>query len=170
MRGRGNVDRRNKAGRAEAVARASTIEVVLEALPRYSVQSSVGGLLEMRAGRLECVDDLLAFHDAIARAARRSEAPSVVFADYRSGSPFPQDVGDAWCRCMRKDNGRISASGILLDPMNHTFNLQFERVVRCAGNPARRVFHEASELRDWLSLATTADELARINDLLRNGW
>ena len=168
MRGRGYASD-CRAGADEPVTPADADAESLDGSLSYVVQSSVGGLLEMRAGRLECLDDLLAFHHAIHRAARRLQTRTVVFADYRRGRPFPQDVGDAWCRFMRQDNARISASGILLDPMNHTFNLQFERVVRCAGNPARRIFHDAGELRDWLSHATTAAELARINDLLRNG-
>lgn len=166
MRARGDANDW-RLGQAEQVMAAAAGADSLDATLSYVVQSSVGGLLELRAGRLECLDDLLAYHRAIDRAARHLQTRSVIFADYRRGSPFPQDVGDELCRCMRKHNARISASGILLDPMNHTFNLQLERVVRCAGNPARRIFHEAGELRDWLSHATTAAELARINDLVR---
>ena len=166
MRGKGYASD-FRASADEPVTRSDADADSLDETLSCVVQSSVGGLLEMRAGRLECLDDLLAYHRAIDRAVRHLQSRSVVFADYRRGMPFPQDVGDELCRCMRKHNARISASGILLDPMNHTFNLQLERVVRCAGNPDRRIFYDAAELRDWFSHATTAAELARINDLVR---
>jgi hypothetical protein len=51
---------------------------------------------------------------------------------------------------MRKANGWIARSAILVDPSNMMFNLQVERVVRCAGNPTRRVFADLEELQNWL--------------------
>jgi hypothetical protein len=92
--------------------------------------------------------------------------PSVIFADYRAAQPFSQAVADDWSRTMRSFNGSIARSAILLDPGNETFNLQFQRVVRCAGSAARRWFADAAELRSWLRDVLTDAELARVDDLL----
>jgi hypothetical protein len=54
---------------------------------------------------------------------------------------------------MRESNRGIVRSGLLIDPANTMFNLQVERVVRCALNPARRLFDNIDELRDWLGTA-----------------
>ncbi|HXX66401.1 MAG TPA: hypothetical protein VEK07_04415 [Polyangiaceae bacterium] len=51
---------------------------------------------------------------------------------------------------MRKANTEILRSGLLVDPANTMFNLQIERIVRCAINPERRLFTKREELNDWI--------------------
>jgi hypothetical protein len=135
--------------------------------PAYTVRSTVGGLLEIRAWRVARAEDMLALDTDLRIAAPGLPLRTIVFADYRHTRPFAQEVADVWSRCMRDFNGRLSVSGILLDAKNETFNLQLERVVRCAGNASRRTFQDARELRDWLARDATGTELARLDELLR---
>ncbi len=70
---------------------------------------------------------------------------------------------------MRRFNGAVERSAVLLDSANETFNLQFARVVRCAGMPNRCCFEDAALLRAWLSAALTPEERAAVDQLLALG-
>jgi hypothetical protein len=135
----------------------------------FIVDFRVGRLLEIRVWHLRCVDEMLSLSAGLASEARKLSSPPIIFADYRRSRPFPQDVADAWSRCMRAFNKSVALSAILLDPSNETFNLQLERVVRCACNPSRRAFCDPRELRDWFARMSTTEELARLDDLLTGG-
>jgi hypothetical protein len=134
--------------------------------PPFALSSRVGRLIEVRLWRLRDADDLLALGAGIDHEARRLPTRALIFADHRRTSPIPPDVADSWCRCMRGHKESVVRSAILLEPSNDTYNLQVERVVRCALNPLRRVFYERQELRDWLGQAGTTEELARLDQLL----
>lgn len=70
-----------------------------------------------------------------------------------------------WSRAMRRNNGSIGRSALLLDPANAMYNLQVERVVQCAGSPARRLFADIEELRDWVSDALAEPEREALRGL-----
>jgi hypothetical protein len=114
----------------------------------------VGRLVEVRLARLASVADVEALNAAVLGAIRSTGADRgdrvLVCADHRSASPVPSDLADPWSRAMREVNRNIGRSAILLDPANTTFNLQIQRVVKCAGSDARRVFTDRKELQEWL--------------------
>jgi hypothetical protein len=64
---------------------------------------------------------------------------------------------------------RATKSAILLDPLNSTFNLQLERIVRCAGNSARRVFWRTDELHAWMEGEKTEHERRALAELFADG-
>jgi hypothetical protein len=132
----------------------------------FEVRASVGRLVEVRVMDLSHSDDVAAVSASIWSAAAPVGAPVLIFADYRSATPFPQGIADAWSLAMRRTNTKVLRSGILLNPANETFNLQIERVIRCAGLPTRRSFEEPAELRDWLCEVATPGERDRIDELL----
>ena len=55
--------------------------------------------------------------------------------------------------------------GLLLDPSNAMYNLQIERVVRCAGNPGRRLFVDIDLLRDWIGGPVSESERKALDGL-----
>lgn len=130
------------------------------------MRSGTGRLLEV------CIFDVCSPEDIALLAARLSEdtralgVPSIIFGDYRAAPPFSQAVADEWSRVMRAFNRRLARSAVLLSAENETFNLQFERVVRCAGSTSRRCFLEVGEIRDWLREFLTDAELERVDQLL----
>jgi hypothetical protein len=142
--------------------------VPADATPDFQVCLRVGRLLEIQVWHLEGPEQQRGLSECIMREARRAPSRPIIFADYRKTSPFPQAVGDAWARAMRSFKDHFAYSAILLAPSNETFNLQLERVARCADNPRRRLFREKRELYDWLAERTTAPELARLAQLLRD--
>jgi hypothetical protein len=124
--------------------------------PRVRQESKVGGsfarvlvgrLVEVRVYRLADIHDVERLNAEAHAAIRRAGPGAVVYGDHRDASPLARDVADVWARGMREANRNISRSAILLDPDNTTFNLQLERVVRCAGYPARLIFSAPAELQ-----------------------
>jgi hypothetical protein len=137
--------------------------------PAFTVRRRVGRLLEIRILHLRHVDQLLTLSTTILKEARALPSRAIVFGDFRRTRPFSQDVADRWSRDMRGYNVGLALSGILLAPWNATFNLQIERVIRCAGNPWRRTFYDVRELRSWVAIRATSDELERLDHLLSLG-
>lgn len=107
-----------------------------------------GRLVEVCVGRLVDIADVERLNAEVRAAIRRAgPGPALLYGDHRAGSPVARDVADAWARGMREANRSIAASAILLDPANVTFNLQVERIVRCAGSSSRRIFSTPAELQ-----------------------
>jgi hypothetical protein len=136
-----------------------------EAQP-FNVEAGVGRVLALRLRRLRDLNDVRSLGASLREAMRRVGRHVIIFSDMRRMAPIPQHLADSWSRDMRAANKVLERAGILLDRDNITFNLQLERVVRCAGNPRRRVFYDKHELRDWLAGSATSAELAHIDELL----
>jgi hypothetical protein len=135
--------------------------------PAFTVTLCVGRLIEVRIFHLSALETISRLsHRIVTEAGAR---PSVILGDYRRTRPFSQSVGDAWSRAMRGFNDNVAWSAILLARSNDTFNLQVERVVRCAGNPGRRLFYDERELRDWVAQRATAAELSRVDQIVCEG-
>jgi hypothetical protein len=157
LRGAGNVDA------SESAAQPFSAEPEQHS---FALDSRAGRLIEISiAGSLGAAD-VVALDGHLLREASNKSARFVIFADYRHAKPFTQPIASAWTRCMRAFNEHVACSAILLDRANETFNLRFERVVRCACNPSRRIFYEVHELRDWLALGSTGAELTRLDELI----
>jgi hypothetical protein len=136
---------------------------------RSAARVLAGSIVEVRVRRLANVGDVAALHGQVVAALRRAGPRPVICADHRLASPLSRDVADAWSRVMRQNNAAGLREGLLLDPSNAMYNLQIERVVRCAGNPARRLFVDADLLRDWIGWRLSASERKALADLLSNG-
>jgi hypothetical protein len=132
----------------------------------FTVFSGVGRLLEVRVFDVCTPSDIAALTARMSHEASGMSGPPIVFADLRAGSPFSQAVADRWSRDMRSFNEKVARSALLLSPENATFNLQFARVVQCAGSPSRRCFCDGAELREGLRAFLTKSELARVDELL----
>ena len=132
----------------------------------FRVLSGTGRLLEIRLVDVCNPDDIVLLGAWLGEEAQSLGVPPVIFGDYRAASPFSQAVADEWSRVMRAFNVKVARSAIILSPENETFNLQFARVVRCAGSASRRCFLDAGELRQWLRESLTEAERARVDEVL----
>jgi hypothetical protein len=132
----------------------------------FAVRHQVGRIVEVRLRDPLDPSDLEQVAEELGVLAAGLLEPLIVLADYRAASPFPQEVGDAWSRAMRRFKGLVERSAVLLDPSNETFNLQFARVVRCAGMKNRCCFEEPAHLRAWLAPALRPYERAKLDELL----
>jgi hypothetical protein len=129
------------------------------------VRLRAGRLVELRVRRLASLSDVESFGADIAVAVNQAGCDAVICADYRSTLPMLPEVASAWSRAMRQNNGRIARGGILLDPANKIFNLQMDRIVRCAANPSRQLFHSPDELRDWVGVACREAERRALGEV-----
>ena len=122
-------------------------------------------IVEVHIRRLSDVDDVAALKEQVAAAIRRAGVGAVICADHRFATPLSGEVADAWSRIMRTNDGQVVLRGLLLDPFNAMYNLQLERVVRCADNPARRLFFDINQLRDWVRETLTESEHDALREL-----
>jgi hypothetical protein len=149
-----------------SVARAATERVSGSRRRPFRVVSGSGRLLEIRLVDVCSPDDIALLGARLSEEAQALGVPPIIFGDYRAASPFSQAVADEWSRVMRAFNVKVARSAIILSPENETFNLQFARVVRCAGSASRRCFVDAGELRHWLREFLTEAERARVDEVL----
>jgi len=124
-----------------------------------------GRVVEVHIGRLGDVDALQSLATDVLAAIDRSPSLAVVCTDCRSACPVGREVAHAWSCAMRRVNRRIARSAFLLDPDNTMFNLQFERIVRCAINPERRCFTQVQSMIDWIGVALTEPERQALRPL-----
>jgi hypothetical protein len=135
--------------------------------PRFA-QVRVGRLIEVRAPRgLTSLADIDAFTAQVLAAMRQTGGRALLCADYRRSSPLMPEATGSWSHAMREGNEALIRSAVLVDPGNTMFNLQLDRVVRCAGHAGhRRIFADAGELRDWLGDVATEAERQAIDAFL----
>jgi hypothetical protein len=128
-----------------------------------------GRVIQLRVRRLAEVADVDRLTAAVASAIDEAGPGASICADFRGASPLPPEVAKAWSRAMRKMNGSLVRSALLLDPANALFNLQLERVVKCAGNPARRLFPNMADLQQWIAGALEGWERDAVGAFLSEG-
>jgi hypothetical protein len=125
----------------------------------------VGRVVEVRIRRLANLDEMQWLTTEVFAAIDRAGPGAVIGTDCRLAFPVGRHVARAWSRAMRKANDRIARSAFLLDPANTMFNLQLERIVDCALNPARRCFAQLDQFRDWIGAALSEPERQAVNAL-----
>jgi hypothetical protein len=128
-----------------------------------------GRVVEIRVVRLLDPADVESLHSSVRAAMDRAGAGATICADCRRTLPLSSPVSTAWSRHMRSANRSIARSALLLDPSNTMFNLQLERIVRCAGNPTRRLFADVDELSDWVAPGLTEWERKALRAFLSEG-
>jgi len=121
-------------------------------------RTRAGRIVEVHVGRLASLADVQQLDAAVLAAVERVGGGALICADYRDATPLTGEVANAWSRGMRRANASIARSALLVDPANTVFNLQVERIVRCATNERRRIFRDARSLCDWLDGALTEAE------------
>jgi hypothetical protein len=132
----------------------------------FTVTVRVGRLVEARLTSLADVDEVGRFERAMGEAFASVGVRSVVCADWRVANILPPEVADRLTALLQRGNPHVERSAILLAREHATFNLQVERLVREAQNPARRTFREAPPLVDYLGAVLTPSEKSRAADFL----
>ena len=124
-----------------------------------------GRIVEVCIRRLADLGEVESLNAEVMASIRRAGPGAVICADHRLVGPLSPEVVDGWARGMRGANSGIARGGLLLDPANTMFNLQVERVVRCAWNPSRRLFADVEALRDWVGAALTEPERTALREV-----
>jgi hypothetical protein len=116
------------------------------------VRLQAGGIVEVCVRRAASVSFVESVQADVAAALMQAGRDAILCTDLRSLPPMLPEALKAFSRAMRQNNGSILCSAILVDPANEILKLQLERIVRCAGNPNRRLFTSADALRDWVAM------------------
>jgi hypothetical protein len=120
-----------------------------------TVENTVGRLHEVRFVMPVSLDDITMLASELSRSMAKGKIIAV--SDLRGCGVLPPEVFEALLRMVRIDNRGIERSAVLLPP--HAISqMQFERLVREAGNPARRTFRDVPTLCAWLAETLTATE------------
>lgn len=133
---------------------------------KFHVQCRVGRLIEARLEWLNDASEIVQVQEAMNLAYAQAGAGAAVCADWRAVEVFSPEVGDALLELMRRGNGRFERSAVLLASANAIINLQVERLLREAANPARRAFRSAETQLAWLGEVLRSDELAQAKQML----
>jgi hypothetical protein len=132
----------------------------------FTVEVRAGRLIEARLVSLADVDEVIRFERAMGEAFGSVGGRSVVCADWRQANILAPPVAERLIALLQRGNPHVERSAILLAREHATFNLQVERLVREAQNPARKTFREAAAMVDYLGDALTPGEKARVAEFL----
>ena len=96
-----------------------------------------------------------------------SEAPGhiVTCMDLRASALLAPEAADMLIGLMRRDNPHIERTAMVLSD-NALVSLQVARMIREAGNPNRRAFHDAGQAATWLSEVLSPAELQTLRKFL----
>ena len=128
----------------------------------FIARPSVGRLLEIRIASPFELSEFRALEENVTRLLSSSPVPWIACGDMRHAAVFTQDVVQGLIDLLRSDNPRLERSGLLVST-SAVFSMQIERIIRAAGNPARRAFRDAKEGVAWLSEALNAEERAALH-------
>jgi hypothetical protein len=131
----------------------------------YRVEQRAGRLVEVRVGLPFTSVDV----DGCAEVVRHllMKQKSLVFCvDLLQTSLLAPHDADKFVALMRQDNLRVARNGFLMANRLSTVALQMERLLREAGNPARRIFYSPAPLKAWLAEVLTPEEQARLDVFL----
>jgi len=157
------------AGESGFAAAAPKVEGRVALGAKSLARSRVGRVVEVRVRNVSTLADVQAINAQVAMALHRAGPGAIICADHRSGSPFSGPIADVWSRGMRVANERILGAALLLDPLNTMFNLQIERIVKCAGGPTRRLVTGLGEMRAWLGNSLSVAEWSAVETFLAAG-
>ena len=95
--------------------------------------------------------------------------PVVVVSDLRAARTFSPQTTERFVALMRSDNAKIERTAMLVGNDSPTLGLQIARLIKEAGHPGRRAFHDAHELSEWLHEVLGADEQSALASFLAQG-
>ncbi|WP_394820991.1 hypothetical protein [Pendulispora albinea] len=131
----------------------------------YSIANKVGRLVELTIVTPVTIEEA---HRAFLelRACIQAVGGKIAgVADLTAIDIFAPEVADKLTQLMRSHNAHMERSAFLIGDAP-TFGLQFMRMIREAGNPARRIFKRRAELESWLGEILTPEERERVHAYL----
>jgi hypothetical protein len=130
------------------------------------VECVVGRLVEVRTMSPFTMDEIAAFTVSFMKILKAARGRVVPCTDLRGSLVASPEQSEAFSAMFRRDNPMLERSGILLPAGQATLGLQLERMVREAGNPARRTFREVAPLCAFLDEVLDREEQARLRVFL----
>ena len=128
---------------------------------------------ELNSGRLVTiyiaapfgVEDVPPFLETIGKLLQEAPGRIVTCMDLRGSLLLAPAAADQLIGLMRRDNPRIERTALVLSD-NALVGLQVARMIREAGNPNRRSFHDAAAATTWLSEVLQPSEVVTLRRFL----
>ncbi len=112
------------------------------------------------------IEDVPPFLGAIGKLLQDVSGRVVTCMDLRASLILAPEAADQLIALMRKDNPRIERTAMLLSD-NALLGLQVARMIREAGNPNRRTFHDAESAVHWLDEVLSPAESISLRAFLK---
>src|SRR5262245_6149043 len=114
------------------------------------VQANTGHLATLRMVSPVTAEEFDEFAVDLLKVVRFIPDHVVFCSDFRGVNVFAPPIVERIVKGMRRDNPKIKRTALLLPASSAIMSLQIERIVREAGNPARRTFRAAHDAVAWL--------------------
>lgn len=111
-------------------------------------------------------EDVPPFLAAIGKLLQDVPGRVVTCMDLRASLILAPEAADQLIALMRKDNPRIERTAMLLSD-NALLGLQVARMIREAGNPNRRTFHDVESAVHWLDEVLSPAESISLRAFLK---
>ncbi len=133
------------------------------------IEHNVGRLTEVYAASPVADEEVAAFIEKTRKIYGGAAQKFVAIVDLRKLRILTPTQADQIIRMMQADNPHVERTGMLLPPTGSMLALQFERMVKEAGNPNRAVFNKASDVLAFLDPLLNDDEKRRLRDIVAAG-
>ena len=134
----------------------------------YTIENRVGRLIELRVESPVTYEELLQFHDTLAKVCKPIRGQLSVCTDLAGATVFTQPVTKLWTSIIKQESPLVDRNAVLVGE-GAVFSMQVERIIREAGHQNRKAFLSPTELTAWLGEILTVRERTRLEAYLREG-
>ena len=134
----------------------------------YTIENRVGRLVELRVESPVTYEELLEFHDTLAKVCKPIQGQIVMCTDLVGATVFTQPVTQRWMAIIKQDAPIVERNAVLIGE-GAVFSMQVERIIRQAGLKNRKAFLSPTDLTAWLGEILTVRERTRLDSYLREG-
>jgi len=134
----------------------------------YTIEHRVGRLIELRVESPVTEEELLQFHDMLAKACKPIQGQIAMCTDLAGATVFTQPVTQRWMSIIKRDAPIVERNAVLVGE-GAVFSMQVERIIRNAGYKNRKTFLSPTALTTWLGEILTLAERTRLDAFLREG-
>jgi hypothetical protein len=134
----------------------------------YTIDNRVGRFVELRVESPVTEDELLQFHDTLARVCKPIRGPIAICTDLAGATVFTQVVTQRWIEIIKQESPNVERNAVLVGE-GAVFSMQIERIIRQAGHKNRKAFLSPVALTAWLGEILTVRERTRLESYLHEG-
>ena len=134
----------------------------------YTIENRVGRLVELRVESPVTEEELMKFHDTLAKVCKPIKGQIATCTDLAGATVFLQPVAARWIEIIKQESPIVERNAILVGE-GAVFSMQVERIIRQAGFKNRKAFFTSATLIAWLGEILTVRERARLEQFLQDG-
>jgi hypothetical protein len=134
----------------------------------YTIENRVGRFVELRVEAPVTEEELLQFHDTLAKVTKPIKGQLAICTDLAGATVFTQPVTQRWIEIIKQESPNVERNAVLVGE-GAVFSMQVERIIRNAGYKNRKAFLSPSALSTWLGEILNVRERARLETYLQEG-